>query len=349
MTPKVVEQAQSPISVQEAIQAFLTSSNVKVLQPGTIQEYQHELNRFATWATTKHLLLEQVNAKVIDAFLDYIKATSKPHQTGRTEISTYTLHSQVRVILTWLNWCLDDEDYGAYVKAETIRRIKKPKVIKTIFETFSVEQIATLRAACLREYNTHLRLRDETILLLLLDTGIRASELCGLTLANVDLSSEDAHVKVLGKGQKWGEIGLGVESRKYMARYLRQFRQPTFQQEVKDALKGKDLLDRQVRRIEQDMREHSLFFLNRAGVPLTPAGLNQLISRLGEWAEIEGVRCSPHTFRHTFASMFMRNGGDIYTLSKLLRHSSVKVTEEYLKSIRQWEARHHAQSVVDNL
>lgn len=53
--------------------------------------------------------------------------------------------------------------------------------------------------------------------------------------------------------------------------------------------------------------------------------------------------------RHTFAAMFIRNGGDIYALSKILRHSSVKVTEEYLKSIQQWEARKTSKSVLDNL
>jgi integrase/recombinase XerD len=74
-----------------------------------------------------------------------------------------------------------------------------------------------------------------------------------------------------------------------------------------------------------------------------------MVALLGELAEIKGVRCSPHTFRHTFAAMYMRNGGNIYTLSKLLRHSSVKTTETYLQSTRQYEARHHGQSVVDKL
>jgi integrase/recombinase XerD len=91
--------------------------------------------------------------------------------------------------------------------------------------------------------------------------------------------------------------------------------------------------------------------MNRYGRSLRPNGLYQIFDRLGQWAGIspDEVRCSPHTCRHTFAVNFIRQGGDIYTLSKLLRHSSIKVTEEYLKSLKQSEARRGAKSVLDNL
>ena len=62
--------------------------------------------------------------------------------------------------------------------------------------------------------------RDRTILMLLLDTGIRASELCGLTLDAVDLDRHDPYIKVLGKGKEEREIGLGVRARQQLHRWL---------------------------------------------------------------------------------------------------------------------------------
>ena len=346
---KVKERAFASISVQEAVASFLTSLHVKHLRPKTQSEYRSELGFFAAWCQSLHITLDQVNAKQVDAFLDHIKATHRPRQAHKQEISTYTLNSQVRVILTFLNWCLDDEEYSHHVKADVVRRIKKPRVIKVIFETFNAEQIDALLAACAHEESDHLRLRDQAIIKLLLDTGIRATELCTLTIENVDLSPSDAHIKILGKGSKWGEVGMGTECRKLMSQYWRKFREPTLEDEIRQRTREKKLTDQQERRLKRELQETATFFMSRSGKPLTNNGLYQLIRRLGVWAKITGVRCSPHTLRHTFSVMFMRNGGDIYTLSKLLRHSSVKVTENYLKSIQQWEARKAYKSVVDNL
>lgn len=346
MTKKFVrEQKEQPVPLHEAISNFLHSPEVTRLEQGTREEYTQELTRFANWA--QGITLDQVNARTVDSFLGYLKKTGKPHKAGQKELSTYTLHSYVRVILTFLNWCFDSGEYDTQISLEAIRRIKKPKVIKTLVETFSSEQIIALRKACAKEFLPHLALRDETILLLLLDTGIRAKELCTLKIAHVDYSTAHPFVKILGKGSKWGEVGFGAETRKYLGQYARKFRLPVLASQLKEQSRGKS--DRELARLEVQLKETTPFFMNRYGEQLTPRGLDRIFSRLGQWANISGVRCSPHTFRHTFASMFMRNGGDIYTLSKLLRHSSVKVTEEYLKSIRQWELRYHAQSVVDHL
>ncbi len=346
---KVQERLFVAIPVQEAVASFLASTHVKRLMPNTQTEYTSELGTFANWCAGQHVTLDQVNAKQVDLFLEHIRSTHKPHQVHRKEVSSYTLAGMTRVIKTFLNWCLDDEEYSKHVKADVVRRIKKPRVIKTIIETFTPVQIEALFAACAKEESDHLRLRDRAIIALLLDTGIRANELCTLTIANVDLSPGDAHIKILGKGNKWGEVGMGSECRKLMSQYLRKFREPTLEDEIRRGTQGKKLSDQQERRLKRNLQETTPFFMNRNGQSLTTNGLGRIVARLGEWANIEGVRCSPHTLRHTFAAMFMRNGGDIYTLSKLLRHSSVKVTEDYLKSIQQWEARKSSKSVLDNL
>ena len=285
---------------------------------------------FTYWCDTEEMRLSDINSRNIDNFLDHMVKTRKPCKAGKTEISTCTLASEVRIIKIFLNWCIQDEQYSQYVKPIVVSRIKKPKVTQEIIETFSPEQIDALFRACDKEESEHLQLRDRAILAVLLDCGLRATELCTLTMSHVSLNAKDAYVRVLGKGGKWGEIGLGDQSRKVLRKYIRMFREPT------------------IEHMKEDI-SNARVFVGRSGDPLTKNGLYQIIKRLGQWAHVKGVRCSPHTFRHTFAALFIKNGGDIYKLSKLLRHSSIGVTEQYLKSLQQSEVRKGTKSVLDSL
>jgi site-specific recombinase XerD len=72
---------------------------------------------------------------------------------------------------------------------------------------------------------------------------------------------------------------------------------------------------------------------------LTINGVEQLLQQIKEEAGIEGVRVSAHTFRHTFARMFLERGGEVYKLSRLMGHTDVKTTEKYLKEFTSREAR----------
>lgn len=152
-------------------------------------------------------------------------------------------------------------------------------------------------------------------LLLLLDTGIRVSELCGLTLDRVYLSvMNQAFIKVMGKGRKEREIGISMSVAESLWKYIHMHLRP------------------------KSATEQTLF-INLFGVPLTINGIEQLLQEATKRASVTGVRVSPHTFRHTFARMFLENGGDVYKLSLLLGHSSVVVTEKYLKDFESRNAR----------
>lgn len=356
------------VSVLQAVQDFLASAEVKCLQQKTQDEYTYVLTTFAQWCTEhavvqnkdhrtwgavradeQHpaLALHSVDDQTVYCFLEHVAKTHTPAKHDVQELSSWTFANYVKNIKRFLNWCVLDEQYCQHVLAVTVKRIKKPKIEQAIIEAFSTEQVEALFKACDKEESEHLALRDKAIVALLLDTGIRENELVTLTIGHVSLDTKDPHVRVLGKGRKWGEVGFGEQTRRYLQKYLRQFREPTIEHRI--AAQLKKLPARQQAQTKRQLMSQERFFVNRAGKPMTTSGLYQLIVRLGEWAEVEGVRCSPHTFRHTFAVMFMRGGGDIYQLSKLLRHTSVKVTEEYLKSLRQSEARKGARSIVDNL
>lgn len=354
------------ISVHEAVQEYLSTAHVKELGERTIEEYVAELGVFARWCGSHAvmqdrakvwtaieckdtpIMLHQINAQAVHLFVEHLRVTLIPKKTGQP-VSSYTLDGYVRVVKSFLNWCLLDEEYSKQIQAITVNRIQSPGVIEKIIETFTPSHIKSLFDACQREESEHLALRDEAILGVLLDTGLRADELVRLTIARISTDPRDAYVKVLGKGQKWGEVGLGERSRKCVAKYIRTFREPTIEDELKQA--HPHLNDQQIKQLLKQELPQKVVFMNRYANPLKPNGLYQIFDRLGKWAGISSdeVRCSPHTCRHTFAVNFMRQGGDIYTLSKLMRHSSVKVTEDYLKSLKQSEARRGQKSVLDNM
>ncbi len=310
------------MDVEEATQEYLAT--LKRLQPKTVKGYEQRLSVFCSWVNTtnkkkvadhlKQIQLEQVNVSVVDHFVQHLQTHHASNKAGVGTLSTYTLAGYVRVIKSFLNWCLVDEEYSQYVKESAVKRIKLPKVVKVIIETFSEDQIVALRKSCKREHSDHLRLRDECILSLLLSTGIRAFELCQLTIGNTHLDPRESYIKVFGKGQKWREVPLDDKCRRLLKLYKQRYRH--------DADAPDPLI---VGRSDQKS--------------LTVSGLEKIIRRLGEWATIEGVRCSPHTFRHTFAVTFMKQIGDIYLLSKMMGHSSVRVTEDYLKSFSGKEVR----------
>lgn len=224
--------------------------------------------------------------------------------------SGQTVKGYVQTIKSWLLY-LEAEDL---VNLHTRERIKLPRVPKRLIKTLSPTTIDMLFAAVrFGGSSPWLRLRDTAILHLLLDTGIRAGELCRLRRRDIDLD-DDPHVRVVGKGDKERQVGpLSPECVRACRRYLR----------AVGPLAG-----------------DSPFFLSRHQKALTVWGLDQLLYRLRDHAGLRGeVEVRAHVFRHTYALDRIRDGMDVHRLSKLLGHTSLLVTEGYLRDFDQREAR----------
>ena len=309
------------MQIREALQDYYGS--ITLLRPKVQAGYKQRLDVFCAWCESQGITLEHINANVVNTFVAHLKATHVSHKAGKPELSTFTLAGYVRNIQQWLNWCLYEEAYDAVVKPRIVKRIKRPKVDKHLIETFTQSQLQGLLDACQEEFTVQLRDRNRTIVMLLLDTGIRASELCGLTVGNVHLDPNDAFIRVFGKGQKEREIGpLGELARKELAHYLKVYR------------KGAAHTD--------------LVFLNRFREPLTVWGLDDMIATLGRRAGIEGVRCSPHTLRHQFAVSHLLANGNLLKLSLLMGHENISTTQIYLRTVTARMAR-NGKSVLDGL
>lgn len=166
--------------------------------------------------------------------------------------------------------------------------------------------------------------RDWVMILALLDTGLRANELVSLSLDNINL--DDGIVKVYGKGAKERIVPIGARVQRATWKYLQRYRsQP-----------ANPLC--------------TSLFLTRNGEPITVNRLETIIENYGRKAGIEGTRCSPHTFRHTFAISYLRNGGDVFSLQRILGHSSLETVRIYINLAEaDVKACHRKFSPADNL
>jgi integrase/recombinase XerC len=199
--------------------------------------------------------------------------------------------------------------------------VKRPKVRRDQIQPFTREQIASLLSASRKTSNPK---RDQAILKFLLDTGVRASELCTIRMRDVDLKGR--RCTVMGKGEKRRTVFFGGETAKALWQYLGS------------------------RNTDDD---DPLFVADRgigAGQALTRYGLLQLIVRWGGIAGIHATRCSPHTFRHTFAVEFLRSGGSTFSLQQLLGHTSLDMTQKYVSLAQaDLQQQHRSHSPVDRM
>jgi site-specific recombinase XerD len=145
--------------------------------------------------------------------------------------------------------------------------------------------------------------RTHTAALLILDGGYRISEVLALPYEAVDF--DNLAVKVRGKGGKHRLVPLSAEMRKKLFRFAGKRSGPGV-----------------------------LVFGTRRNTLVTVRNFERDLKVIGEKLGITGVRFSPHTLRHSFAACYLKNGGNLFYLSKILGHSTVKTTERYLQSLQ---------------
>lgn len=205
-----------------------------------------------------------------------------------------------KVIKQFFDYCIENE----YIINNPTQNIKTVKEEKKIIEIFTDKEVSRLINHY--DYSDYLNARNKTIVNMMFDTGIRTTELINIT--NNDIQVD--RIKIFGKGAKERFVALSVELKKVLRRY----------EKIKDNyFYQKDIPDN--------------YFLSRTGKILTVEAIERIFKRAGEECKVrDNIRCSGHTARHYFAVKMMETN-DIYTVSKMLGHSSTKITENYLSTL----------------
>jgi site-specific recombinase XerD len=222
----------------------------------------------------------------------------------------------VRALKAFSAWLCDE----GFSRSDVLARLKRPKkelpIIDILTEAEIHRLINTINPACF------LGSRLYAAVLLLLDTGTRASEL--RTLKTDDVRIEEGQIKVMGKGRKERILPICSNTKKALLRYLATWR-PVLASEECDRV-----------------------IVSDTGGNMTYSGLLQAIKRLGKKAGVP--RLHPHLFRHSFAVKYLMKGGDVMTLRRILGHTTLDVTQIYMHlADTDIKTQHNKFSPVDGL
>ena len=186
-----------------------------------------------------------------------------------------------------------------YLIEDTAKSLKKLKAPKVIIEAFTEDQVRELLSKPNKK--TFVGFRDYCIMLVLLDTGLRLSELLNIRIEDVEL--QQRKLKVMGKGAKERLVFFNTTTRDALKKYIE--------------VRGRNL-------------HHSYLWISREEGPLKRETIQERLALYGKQAGLKNVRVSPHTFRHTFAKLFILNGGNTLALQNLLGHSTLDMVRHYV-------------------
>lgn len=297
----------SDITLPDAVSTFLAYCKSKNLSGRTVEYYNQRLRsfmRFVADTCSEEMPLESVDSALIREFLARECERNSPTTANHSLTSIKAFYAYA--------------ERESLVEANPAIRLEKQKTKQTVIETFSQDEIAALLATCRKDWYG---VRDRAIIVLLLDCGLRVSELPGIKLEDIDMA--DQTIKVLGKGNKERRVPFGQGARQALSMWL--------------AKRGK--------------LSSPYLVVNHYGEPVLRWRIRDMIYDRGKKAGIKGVRCSPHTLRHTCAISYLRAGGDVFSLQRLLGHSSLEMTRRYCSTLSSMDvsAKHRQFSPVDNL
>jgi site-specific recombinase XerD len=261
---------------------FLLDARARQLTDATYRFYRQQLDYFAAYLAAQGVAdVRDLTAGDIRAYLAVLQ------ERGLRPNSVHAAARAIRALCHFL------EAEGVLVDSP-MRNVRMPRLPSEIPPAFTEADLPHLLAAC--EHT-----RDKALLLVLLDSGCRASELVALDVGDVDVRSGQVHVRH-GKGRKERVVYIGARSRRQLLRYLNERGDPD--------------------------EDDPLWLSQTTGERLTDAGLRLLLRRLGLRA---GVRhCHPHTFRRTFALWSLRSGMNVYALQRLMGHADLQILRRYL-------------------
>lgn len=295
------------MSIDEACayhQYALTAANRR---PLVRQGYERTIRRFITFLSATGRVNGHGPASLNDLSVDNARAFLIWLQTEHLTVNPLTKLSRPKGPRTIRDAANTLKIFSRFLMTENVTdtdhlmRLKLPKAETTVIETFSADQCRALVVAA--EQSTPAA-RNVAIVYFLLATGVRADELCKLRIGELDLKERRARIHGKGAIQRW--VYPDAATIRVLTRYLA------------------------TRHHKRD--DDPLFMTDDELAPLRTRSLWRTIHLLGHHAGIRGVRCSPHTFRHTFALTWLRaHPGALFHLQQLLGHSALEMTKRYAR------------------
>jgi len=283
------------LTLSESIEGWTIAARARRLSINTLNDYGYSFRRFQAFIG-RDLQLAAITTDDIKRFMAGLDGLS-----DKTALNIHTALSSL-----W-NWAASEK----VVERNIVRDVEPPDPEERAISPFSQQDVKAMLGSLERSkpytrpgkrectHAARQMLRNRAIILLLLDCGLRASELAGLKIRSID--KRNSEVKVFGKGDKERILPFSPSTGQALWRYI--------------ATRSGETVD-------------ASLFMSEHGRPPDRDELLKIVRRIGDRAGVPGVHL--HRFRHTFAINFLRNGGNVYALQMMLGHTTLSMCRRYL-------------------
>lgn len=294
---------------EENVTAFLRSVKARNRSIHTIDYYRKELI-----VLRKVLETQNLSTRLNRITGDMIERNFIAYSLEHKGVKYSTVATSLRAYRAFFNWAVSRGIIEVSPMADII--INTPK--NTAIETYSREQIREL----FRQPNleTFVGFRDYTIMVVLLETGVRVRELTDICVN--DIRWQDSQILIHGKNGEYRLVPFQKKARQVLRKYIK--------------ARGESPSD--------------YLFITHDDSQMSRKAVQDRIAKYGRLANITNVRNSPHTFRHTFAKMSVQNGANIFDLQKILGHTTLDMVRVYVNLFSTEVAESHRKfSPIENL
>jgi integrase/recombinase XerD len=288
---------------------FMLTLRSEEYSPRTLHDYEYRVESLVEFLDDPPFL--DITTFDIRKWLVWLRDEYKsPRGHALTAKTVYNYWTAMR---SFFRWAQED----GLIEENPSLAVKAPRWQDNRPDPFTQEEVKLLADAALSGGWDQLRRRNRAIIVVLVDTGVRASELLSLDLCDLDLKRD--RLWVVGKGNKGRHVPFSFTAKRWILRYL--------------VDRGDD---------------PGPLFLSFRNDTITYSALRSLIGRLGEEAGVHDARA--HRFRHTFAVNFLRNGGNALALRSILGHTTLDMVNRYVRlAERDIEELHRTASPADHM
>lgn len=278
---------QFEVTLGSASEAFRLRCQAQNLSAGTLGWYKQLLKLFGRFLEERGVTtVREVTPTLLRQYLEAMRAR------GNSTVTVERAYGGLRCFFGFLS-------RERLIPQNPIQLVEKPRVERKLIRPLSMDQVRLLLAQCnQKRYDEH---RLWTVMVLILDSGLRISEVINLRKDAIDFAA--GVLRVMGKGGKERQVPFGINTKRALWNYA--------------ARRG-------------DVPGQDLFFVSRYGGRGCRYLFGKEFRRIGQQAGIQGVRVSPHTLRHTFATQYILNGGDAFSLQQILGHSTLDMVKVYV-------------------
>lgn len=292
---KDIKVNQTSLNLLDAQEQYFLACRANNISEKTMRGYKFYLRKFID--SVGDIPVSELSPNHIRIFVLSEKDRKNEH-TGK-QLSTYSINKAYSVVRTFCNWLVND----GYIQSAPTEKIKSPKVENNLPQALTKDEILKI----FDYIDRYCKFRDRVIFEFFLDTGCRVNEVAVLNLDDVNI--DDGWVKVFGKGRKERIVYMGAKLCHDLNRYL------TYHRRAPEEEKG--------------LFVSSVYPFHR----LTRDGISTMVKRVLNSVGTTG-KTGPHKLRHTMATEYIRNGGEVAHLRAILGHSNISVTQRYVNLVQ---------------